>query len=285
MSVSAILNNRWTQYIAGFIIAMMVDPVCVFSQSQNVVPSLQEVEADTLVNRGNFEKAVSIYTTLIKKKKASSQVLYKRAYAYYNLERYDEALQDVSRYIDESNDPQGIVLRATIHEQIGNYTAELTDIDMLVAQHVSPELLRWRASIAMEAGAYAVAQRDIQQLLKWQYSPELLSFLGLTYYYQDKPDSALTVFNQVIKEVPQQIETYLYAGALCLEAGEYDLSLNFINAGLIQDPQNATLLFYKGAALVEKEELTEGCRCLYKAFVNGVDDATDYLTEYCYGAE
>jgi hypothetical protein len=29
----------------------------------------------------------------------------------------------------------------------------------------------------------------------------------------------------------------------------------------------------------------EGCRCLRKAFYSGMDDASDYLTEYCFGIE
>lgn len=285
MNVSAILNKRIGLYIAGLIIILMVSPASVFSQSKNAAPSAQEIEADTLLNRGDFESAITAYSKLIKKKTASTKVLYKRAYAYFNLEQYQEALLDVNAYIDQSNDPQGIVLRATIHEQTGNYGDELSDINLLMGQNVNPELLRWRASIAMEAGQYEVAQRDIQQLLKWQHSTELLSFLGLTYYYQEKADSALTVFNQVIAEAPEQLETYLYAGALCLEEGELDLSLEYINAGLTRDPKNATLLFYKGAALVEKEDFDAGCRCLFKAFTNGIDDAADYLKEYCYGVE
>lgn len=285
MNVNAILNRRIGFCITGLIIFLMVSPVLVFSQSRNITPSAQEIEADTLLNRGDFESAIATYSKLIKKKTASSQVLYKRAYAYFNLERYQEALADVNVYISQSNDPQGIVLRATIHEQTGNYADELHDINLLMAQSVNPELVRWRASIAMEAGQYAVAQQDIQQLLKWQHSTELLSFLGLTYYYQEKADSALTIFNQVITEAPELLETYLYAGALCLEEGEIDLSLQYINAGLARDPRNATLLFYKGAALVEKDDFDEGCRCLIKAFTNGIDEATDYLKEYCYGVE
>lgn len=264
---------------------MMVGPVCVFSQSQSIATSPLEVEADTLLNRGDFESAITAYNKLIKKKTGSSQILYKRAYAHFNLEQYNEALQDVNTYLASTRDSQGYLLRAYIYEQTGNYADELNDINTLIAENVNPELLQWRASVAMEAGQYQVAQRDVQQLLKWQHSTQLLSFLGLTYYYQEQADSALTIFNQVIAEAPEQLETYLYAGALCLEAGEYDLSLHYIDKGLAYDPQNATLLFYKGAALVEKEDFTNGCRCLYKAFTNGIDDAGDYLKEFCYGAE
>lgn len=284
MNVSAILNRRIGLYIAGLIIILMVSPVCVFSQSQST-PSTLEIEADTLLNRGDLEAAIAAYTKLIKKKTGSSQILYKRAYAYFNQEEYQSALVDVNAYIAQSNDPQGIVLRATIYEQTGNYADELHDINLLMAQSANPELLRWRASIAMEAGQYNVAQQDVQQLLKWQHSTELLSFLGLTYYYQEKTDSALAIFDQVIAEAPEQVETYLYAGSLCLEEGEFDLSLKYIHAGLARDPGNATLLFYKGAALIEKEDFEEGCRCLYKAFTHGIDDAGDYLKEYCYGVE
>ena len=63
-------------------------------------------------------------------------------------------------------------------------------------------MIQWRASVLMESGKYKEAQKDIRRLLQYQSSPQLKSYLGLTYYYQDDPDSALMMFDEVIQEDP-----------------------------------------------------------------------------------
>ncbi|QLH31908.1 MAG: hypothetical protein HWD62_05205 [Cyclobacteriaceae bacterium] len=58
--------------------------------------------------------------------------------------------------------------------------------------------------------------------------------------------------------------------------------MKFLDVALRLDPENLQALFYKGIALVELKREDEGCRCLNKAFYDGVDDAADYLKQYCY---
>jgi tetratricopeptide (TPR) repeat protein len=109
--------------------------------------------------------------------------------------------------------------------------------------------------------------------------------MGLIYYYQSNPDSALMIFDEVIARSPEYLQPYLYASSLTLEEEAYDLSLNYISAGLKIEPDNLTLIFYKGIALIESDKAQEGCRCLTKAFNRGMDDAGEYLKSYCYGVE
>ena len=89
------------------------------------------------------------------------------------------------------------------------------------------------------------------------------------------------IFDEVIAEDPNHIQTYLYAASLCLDEDAYELALNYVEKGLQKEPTNNTLLFYKGIALVETDRRSEGCRCLTKAFNAGIDDAGEYLKEYC----
>lgn len=260
-----------------------------FSGAQPIDAAKIEAQADTLLSQQDFFNAEKKYTQLLALKSASGNpaLFYKRAYAYYGLQKFDKALTDINKYLSiNKNDAQAKILRAYIYQERGEFELQLADINDLIAINNNPELLRWRASVALEAGKYTIAQKDIEALLKIESSAELESYLGLAYYYQEKQDSALLVFNEVIKNNPEFIQAYLYAGSLCLEAGESDLGLEYINKGLRVAPSNEMLLFYKGTALVEKtESLDQGCRCLLKAFNAGVDDAADYLKEYCYGVD
>lgn len=248
-----------------------------------------ETYADTLASREDFAGAIKLYNKIIEKsglkKDDDFSVLYKRAYAYFGAQDFENALKDVNQYLQRIPDPQAKLLRIYINQGLGDHKAQLADLDDFLKQSPgNPEIIRFRASVLMDAGEYKEAQKDLKSLLAQGADPEIESFLGLTYYYLGSPDSAMIVFDRVIKQQPSLLQPYLYAGSLCIEEGAYPLALQYINKGLQIDPTNVTLLFYKGAALTETDQLEEGCRCLRKAFAAGFDDAADYLKEYCYGA-
>lgn len=268
---------------------LVMSPFFIFSQTKQSAASELEIKANALLDNQDFEGALELYTTVVRKSKFKSDddfaVLYKRAYCFYALHRYEEALRDLNRYLEKIPNHDAKILRLYVYQELGDTEAQLKELNALIAKNQNnAELLRWRTSVLMEAEQYKEAQHDILQLLSIQDNPDLKGYLGLTYYYLENPDSALIVFDEIIKQHPENIQTYLYAGSVCLEEGAYDAALHYINQGLKIESANATLLFYKGAALVEKEDLLEGCRCLNKAFANGIDDAAGYLEEYCYGA-
>jgi tetratricopeptide (TPR) repeat protein len=249
-----------------------------------------ETYADTLASREDFAGAIKLYNKIIEKsglkKDDDYSVLYKRAYAYFGAQDFENALKDINQYLQRIPDPQGRLLRIYINQGLGDHKAQLADLDDFLKESPgNPEIIRFRASVLMDAGQYKEAQRDLQSLLAQQPDPEIESFLGLTYYYLGNLDSALIVFDRIIKQQPSLLQPYLYAGSLCIEEAAYPLALQYINKGMQIDPANTTLLFYKGVALAETDRLDEGCRCLRKAFEGGFDDAADYLKEYCYGAD
>lgn len=292
MNANASVNKLNTYCVTGLIaIGLVMSSFFAAAQEKkNDDVQALEVEADTLTGRQDFEGAIKLYDKILEKTKLKNtddyRILYKRAYAYYGLHKFDQALQDVNQYIGKTADPQGKLLRAYINQELGNYKEELDDLNEFVASNPgNADLLRWRVSILMESGDYAKAQKDLQTLLIAGQDPELESYLGLTYYYQEKPDSALIIFDKVIAKEPSYVQAYLFAGSLCLEQEAYDLAIRYIDKGLKQDPANVTLLFYKGAALVETTKREEGCRLLTKAFKAGFHDAADYLKEYCYSGE
>lgn len=273
--------GKRTHHIIAAIILTMMSQLSVFAQSE------KEVEADTLVGRQDYDGALALYNKIIEKSNPKTeqeyQLYYKRAVCYYGLENFQEALNDVNRVIEKYTAPQAKLLRAYIYQELEQYESQLSDLnDLLSLNPDSPELLQWRASVLMEAEKYEEAQKDIKRLLSFHPAPELKSYLGLTYYYLDNPDSALIIFDEVIAEVPKYTQVYMYAASLCLDEGVYELALTYINKALELEPNNNSLMFYKGIALVETDQEKEGCRCLTKAFDAGLDDVADYLKEYCY---
>lgn len=276
--------GKLTIHFVAIIFLALVSPCLLYAQSE------REVEADTLVGRQDYAGALALYNKIIDKSKPKTEeefkLYYKRAVCYYGLENFQEALNDINRVIEKFPTPQAKLLRAYIFQELEDYGSQLSDLNELISLNPdSPELLQWRASVLMEAEKYEDAQKDVRKLLKFQSSPELKSYLGLTYYYLDKPDSALLLFDEVIAEAPDYTQVYMYAASLCLEQDAYELALTYINKALALEPDNISLLFYKGIALVETGQDKEGCRCLTKAFDAGLDDVADYLKQYCYSNE
>jgi tetratricopeptide (TPR) repeat protein len=265
----------------GLMIILMMSPF--FSLAQSAL----EIEADTLVGREDFAGALTLYNKILDKSQPKTeneyQVYYKRAVCYYSLEKFSEALTDINTVIEKYPTPQAKLLRAYINQALEDYEAQLTDLNELISLNPdSPEMIQWRASVLMESGKYKEAQEDIRWLLQRQQSPQLKAYLGLTYYYLEDPDSALMMFDEIIQEEPGFTPSYVYAASLCLDEGAYELALKYIDKGLQKEPDNTTLLFYQGIALVETDMTKEGCRCLTKAFNAGNDDVAEYLKEYCY---
>lgn len=287
MSASATANKLKSLFIGLIATWCAVSPFFSRAQSKPSKVATWETEADTLMSQMNYPAAIALYDKVVSKTKLKTQedyrVLYKRAYALYSVTEFNRALADINQYLARFPDVQGKLLRLQIYQELGDQEAQRKELDELLRENPGNlDLMYLRVSLQMEGGQYRAAQQSLRELMAIQPAPELKAYLGLTHYYLEQPDSALTIFDEVIAEAPGYTQTYLFAASLCLEEEAYPLALSYVNRGLAHTPGDATLLFYKGNALLEMDNLDEGCRCLTKAFHSGFDDAADYLKEYCY---
>lgn len=276
--------------VIGLIAFLAVSPFFVYGQSRTI--QAWHAKADTLVAHEAFEEAAAVYTKLINKTALRSPddfaFLYARASCYYNTGNQDAALQDINQYLERFPGGQALALRAYIYEAQGNTDAMLADIHALVkSMPDNDDLLRWQLSALLEAERYAAAAGALEQYLtQHPGQQDMQLYLGMSYFLSGEQDNAFTIFEQVMANDPMNLEVYQFTASLLLDEGHEQQALAYINSGLQHFPDDATLLFYKGAARVEQPGgIEEGCRCLAKAFAHGMDDAADYLKEYCYGVE
>jgi tetratricopeptide (TPR) repeat protein len=238
-----------------------------------------EAEADTLMNRQDFEGAVKLYSKIL-----NYRTLYKRAIGYYSSGDLQNALKDITQFIPEfPQNYQAHILRALIYQQLGDADNQLVDVQKAIElQSGNIELIKWRGSLLLQKGDYKSAKQDFLLVRQTQDDPELETNLGLAYYSLEKPDSALISLNKSIELDATYEPAYLYAGSFCLELEKFELGLKYLNLALLINPENVKALFYKGVALIELKKTEEGCSCLSKAFKAGQDDAADYLKQHCY---
>jgi tetratricopeptide (TPR) repeat protein len=247
-----------------------------------------ETEADTLMNRQQFEEAAKLYSKVITtrglKERDDYRTLYKRAFSYYYTGEFDKALKDLDVFLPEfPRVAQAYVLRAFICRELDNAGGQLESIQKAIElQRDNLELVRWRGSLFLQKSEYQLAKADFLVVRSQSDDPELETNLALAYYSLSNIDSALIAINKSIELDATYEPAYLYGGSFCLETEKYAKSLEYLNLALLVNPENANAMFYKGMVLVELKKETEGCRLLAKAFNAGQDDAAGYLKERCY---
>jgi tetratricopeptide (TPR) repeat protein len=249
------------------------------------------VKGDTLYRHQDFKGAIKCYNKGIDlsklKDKDAYRMVYKRAVCYFSTSDFTSALRDLDVFIKEFPDvPQEKLMRAFIYREMGDDEKQLEYLERAMEfREPSPDLLKWRGLLYLQKEEFVKAKNDILLVRQWEDDAEAETYLGLIYYNLHEMDSALMSFNKSIELDATYVPAYLYAGSISLENGNYDLSVQYLNLALRLDPKNKEALFYKGAALVELKQNDEGCRCLNRAFYAGMDDAADYLKEYCFETE
>lgn len=246
-----------------------------------------EVQADTLMQRENFKEAIKLYTKIIDESKLKDPsnygALYKRSVGYYRSSEFKLALADLETLSSKNPSiPQIFVLRALIYRELDDADKQLENVEAAIELTGDPGLIKWRATLNLEKGKFQEAKTDLLVVRNIQTDPETETQLGFAYYSLQESDSAMQCINKAIELEPSYLPAYYYAGSFCLQEENYQLGLKYLDLGLRLEPTNASLLFYKGIALVELDRTDEGCRFLKKAFDAGEDDAADYLIEYCY---
>lgn len=277
------------RFTLGLITVMVMSPFFIKAQNRHELMAW-EVQGDTLLNRGDFKGATEIFTRLIQKTTFNSRsdydLFYKRGLAWFQSGDFEKALRDANYYKSKTGDGQANVLKVYIYQKMDKMDDALSQIDTLQQLYSeNSELSKWKVQLLMDADRYADAKAELTAALEKENDPKLALLLGLSDYYLGEYDAAFDVFDKLIAADPTMMEAYTYPASLSLEDGLYEKTLAYCEQGLKQDAGDATLMFYKGIALYELKQNEEGCRFLARAFQRGIDDAGDYLKEYCYGVE
>jgi tetratricopeptide (TPR) repeat protein len=267
--------------------ALLVSPA--FSQSAKL--QKWEAAADTAMAQQDYQKAIKLYTKVVKKsglkERADYGALYKRAVCYYSANDFQHALEDLNQVVPKFPQlPQARMLRALTYKELGEDEKKLADLnEALLGDPANPDMLKWRASVYLEDEEYDLARKDLETAKVFNDDPETEMYLGVAQYNTGAVDSALQSLDKAIELDATYMPAYLYAGSFCLEQDRYEQALKYLDFAGRLEPKNTTVYFYKGIALVELDRTDEGCVFLRKAFYSGLDDASDYLKEYCFGVE
>jgi tetratricopeptide (TPR) repeat protein len=268
--------------------------VCVCSvQAQTASEKWKTIEAqaDTLLNNQDFAGALKLYNRVAElsklKTKEDKGVLYKRSVCYYSIGEFEKALADINGFIPEYEGfPQAKLLRAFIYRELGDDEGQLNDIETLLSYNpMNKDLIKWKSAIYLGSEKFEEAKEQLLKVQQFANDEEIETQLGFAYYNLDSSDSAFIHFENAMSLNAGYLPAYLYMSTLCLDEQAYELALTYIDIALKLDAKNPNLFLYKGIALIETKQQEEGCRNLVKAFQAGLDQAGDYLRQYCYSAD
>lgn len=277
-----------------FLTIIFISLVCAASVSAQIMSAkwkAVESEGDTLLNREDYPGALKKYNEAIEisklKDTESKRMLYKRAICFYSTSDFQKALDDLNAFIPVyPSFPRARFLRAFVNRELGNTQAQLDDINELLA--LDPEnldLLKFKTSIYLESEKYQEAKTELLRLQKLENNEEIETQLGFIYYNLNDPDSAFLHFDSALERNAGYTPAYTYMTSLCLEQEAYEMAITYVDLALRLEPDNQQLIFYKGIALAESDKLEDGCRLLANVFYAGLDQAGDYLKQYCYSSK
>lgn len=274
---------RW--FFCSVLVLMVV---CSNAIAQDDKIQSWSAEAQTLMQREQFEAALRLYDNIIeatdKDDPAHREAQYNRIVCLYSLEDLDTALEEINSFIGENPGViQGKVLRAFIYRDMGDTQAQLQDVSDLVAMNpLNADLIKWQAYLLIQEEEYDSARAQLHMASRIKTDAETELYLGMTHYFTDDPDSALYHFDNAIDLQPDAFPALMYASAVCLDQSAYELALSYLDKAALLDPTNLSVVFYKGIALTETGQRDEGCRYLSRAFYGGEDAAGAYLEHKCF---
>lgn len=270
----------------AFVFILLATPLLLLGQNDKIAS--WETEAEALMQAEKYEEALKVYDRIISNTRAddprANEARYKRAVCLYSLDNLNDALKEINEFIEQSPTfTQARLLRAFIYRELDNTEGQLRDINYLVGMSpLNTELIKWQSYLLIQKEQYDSAQSRLQYASMLKNDAEIELYLGMTYYYADDADSAIVHLDKAIDMKPDLFPALLYAASICLDQEAYTLALQYLDKAAVLDPENLSVLFYKGIALSESGKLKEGCRYLSRAFYAGEDAAAGFLERNCF---
>ncbi len=176
------------------------------------------------------------------------EILYNLGQAYLRTGEYAKAELILNRALKLKPDsPETLYLLAQVYQE---QNRSVDALDLLVAAHKlapqNPDVIFLLARVSMTQNYF----EDAIPLLKsgLQIAPkraDLRAALGESYFMSGKAEKAIEEFKTLI-EVDPSARSYAFMGLSYRHLGQFDEARKYFEAGLKQDPHNASCLFNMG---------------------------------------
>ena len=261
--------------------------------ADNVLAAMER-EAQEFMQQEKFQEAAAIFDKIITatglEREEDYLALYRRSICNYYLGKTDMALNDINAFMPHNpGRSTPFLLRSLLHRSADQYALAVEDLNKVLTMNTgeqdSAQVLRLRSAAYLELRQYPDAIRDVRWAMKSGEDPEGLSILAFAYFNLDDEVNGLMAVHRSIELDFSYLPSYLYAASFFTQNGKNQLAVKYARLATMVDDTSMDAWFYLGAALVNLDELDQGCSCLNKAFYGGNDNAAGYLSQYCFPVE
>ncbi len=210
-----------------------------------------EAAITALFQLKKFDEAVKLLTARIEKTPKNGPIYRARARAYIVQEKVDEALADVNKAIElDPKDAESMLLRSRLYFSKGEVEKASRDVsDALAIAPDAVDGVAMRSLVASQEGRFADAIVDMEMLIR--FDPTNISWiiqLGSLYQADKRPRLAIKLFDELLKQKPQEWRAHRVRG-------DAKLSIND-HAGAIADYEAALkIIEAMDAKKIEEEDI------------------------------
>lgn len=241
-------------------------------------------EVDYYLKSGRNDQAAEAYAALESQYPGLPVTEYCNARILMSNGRYREAADILDALTRGSNTPAGwLYTLAEAREGEGSHYAAASVYDKLIAaRYPDPGLLLKKARMLLRSGDREAAKKEMERFIAIDpNNTEALGLIGRTYAEEGAIYEALPYLNDNVDRHPGEASAFRLRGDAWLAARTWDRAADDYTMSLDLDPDNGTVNFNLGVALVNSGRSDDACYYLRKARSLGVKEATDYLAKYC----
>ena len=214
------------------------------------------IEANREKLLGSYEKAASLYSQVLKEDPRNDAAAYELSRVYDNLERYDEALDQVNTAIRiESNNPWYYIMKADLLEKLEDYSGAIEVYEHL--SHTYPQENYYffhLTDLLVKTNQPERALVVLDQLESHagllpeivDYKAEILNSLG-------RYDETIAQLEKLVALYPESVLFLHDLAAACERAGQHEQALEYYNRILEINPEDS-----KANLAVAEQYRTEG---------------------------
>jgi len=217
--------------------------------------------------KGDFKKVIDICNEALKVE-PNFVVFYTRGYAYAELNKYEQAIEDFSKAI-ELNPALAVAYydRGNAYADLNKYERAIKDYEKAIELNPDfAEAYNNRGNAYMELNKYEQAIKDYDKAIELNPNEAVAYYnRGVAYANLNEHERAIEDFSKAIELNPDFAEAYNNRGVAYAELNKYEQAIEDFSKAIELNPALAKAYSNRGIAYSEIHRYEESARDLKKA--------------------
>ncbi len=241
-------------------------------------------EARYYTAKEQYDQAVAVLDDGLSKYVANADLIFARGKVFLEQGMYTAAISDFTSVISNHKEiTEAYAIRATAYLKAGRFRDAINDFTRALKNDPGDfRLYKSRASAYAGQKEWQSAIRDISFYLKY-FEDDIQSIYRCGEYHYEAGDyiNALRLFNQVLKEDPDNSLFFKARGKTYLKTSTYQYAIKDLAMSLDLNPQDAETWLLMGLAKIKSGDRANGCSDLERSGKMGNAEALRYILDNC----